>query len=89
VFRPTLLARIEQPDFSACRRVNAVRLDTLVAVAHPASLPQVLFVVRATARLRDDVIKFQRAEYVLLRTVAIAASVACLMRGRAFGFLWR
>ena len=51
---------------------------TFEAIAHPTGKPEVLFVIRAATRLRDNVVDLQQPKNVLLLALTIPTAVAGL-----------
>ncbi len=55
---PTLLARIEQRNNLIGKRIACLLLCSFETITHSASKPEVVFIVSATLRLRDNVVDF-------------------------------
>ena len=76
--RPPLTTRIEQPHPSPCKWISCVGLRSFEPITHPTREPKVLFRLRTTAYLWDEVIDFQRPKHVLLDTEAVPTALSCL-----------
>ena len=59
-------------------RAHRMGLHALVTIAQPTSQPEVLLLIAAAPRRRDDVLDLQRAQHVALMAATVAAPVAGL-----------
>lgn len=76
--RPALTTGVEQSYTPASHWIASECLSSFEAIAHPAGEPEVLFVIRAATRLRDNVVDLQQSKDVLLLALTIPTTVAGL-----------
>lgn len=74
VLSPALTPRVVLPG----QWVMALRAIALEAVAHPASQPQVLFLVGPAMGRRDEMVDLQRGEHIALGAQAVATAIVRL-----------
>lgn len=77
---PSLLAGMKQRDPLACGWVNGFDIGVFAAIAALAGKRQVVYVISATARPRNDVFDGERIGRETRLTLAVFATIICALR---------